>query len=52
MVNVQQQLRQEMADVMQQVRSELNETVNGSIDMLNDIATALQRVSANPAANQ
>ena len=46
LVNFQQQLRQERADVMQQVRTELNEAVNDRLDMLNGIATALQRVSA------
>ena len=41
----QQQLRQEMTDVMQQLRTEMNETVNGRMDMLNSINTALQNVS-------
>ena len=41
----QQQLRQEMTDVIQQLRTEMNETVNGRIDMLNSINTALQNVS-------
>ena len=47
-----QQLRQAMADVVQQFRNGLNETVNGRVDMLNGIATALQSVSAKPAASQ
>ena len=42
-------VRQEVADEMQQVRNELNETANGRLDMLNGIATALQRVTANAA---
>ena len=41
----QQQLRQEMTDVTQQLRTEMNETVNGRMDMLNSINTALQNVS-------
>ena len=39
-----------MADEIQQVRNELNETANGRLDMLNGIATALQRVTANAAS--
>ena len=41
----QQQLRQEMTDVIQQLRTEMNETVNGRMDMLNSINNALQNVS-------
>ena len=41
----QQQLRQEMADVIQQLRVEMNEMVNGRMDMLNSISTAIQNVS-------
>ena len=48
MVNVQ-QVRQVMTDVIHQVRSELDETVNGRSHMLNGIVTALQRVTASPA---
>ena len=51
MVTFQEQLRQEMADVIQQFRKEMNETVNGRIDMLS-INTALQNVSAKPAASK
>ena len=42
---LQQQLRQEVADVMQQLRTEMNETINGRMDMLNSISTAIQNVS-------
>ena len=38
--------RQEMADATQQLRTEMNETINGRIDMLSIINTALQNVSA------
>ena len=41
----QQQLRQEMADVIQQLRTEMNERINGRMDMLNSISTAIQDVS-------
>ena len=34
-----------MADVIQQLRMEMNETVNGRMDMLNSISTAMQNVS-------
>ena len=44
----QQQLRQEMADVMQQLRVEVNESISGRMDMLNSINTALQNVSSKP----
>ena len=42
----QQQLRQEMTDVIQQLRIEVHETVSGRTDMLNRINTALQNVLA------
>ena len=40
-----QQLRQEVADVIQQLRAEVNEAISGRKDMLNSINTALQNVS-------
>ena len=52
MATFQQQLRQEMADVIQQFRAERNETINGRIDMLSSINTALQNVSATPATSK
>ena len=48
----QQQLRQEVADVIQQVRAEVNEIISGRMDMLNSINTALQNVSARPAESK
>ena len=45
LVTLQQQLRQEVADVIQQLRSEMNEKVNGRMDMLNSINAAFQNVS-------
>ena len=44
----QQQLRQEMADVIQQLRVEVNETVSGRIDKLNSI----NAVSAKPLGSK
>ena len=52
MVTFQQQLRQETADVIQQLRTELNETASGRIVMLNSVNTALQNVSANLVASK
>ena len=48
----QQQLRQEMTDVIQQLRTEMNETVNGRMDMLNSINTALQNVSTKTSSQE
>ena len=45
----QQQLRQEMTDVVQQLRTEMSEKINGRMDMLNSINTALQNVSTKSA---
>ena len=39
-----------MADVIQQVRTELDEIVSGRFFLLSGIATCLQRVSANPVS--
>ena len=47
----QQQLRQEVADVMHQFRTEMNERINGRLDMLNSISTAIQGMSANPMSS-
>ena len=45
----QQQLRQEVTDVMQQLRAAVNEAISGRMDILNSINTALHNVSARPA---
>ena len=45
----QQQLRQEMADVKQQLRAEMSEKINGRMDMLNSINTELQNMSTKAA---
>ena len=44
----QQQLRQEVADAMQQLRVEMTGTINSRVDMLVSINTALQNVAAKP----
>ena len=48
----QQQSRQEMSDVIQQLRAEVNESINGRMDMLNNINAALQNVSTKPAESK
>ena len=48
----QQQLRQEVADVIQQLKAEVNEAISCRMDMLNSISTALQNVSARPAESK
>ena len=48
----QQLSRQEVADVIQQLRAEVNEAISGRMDMLNSINTALQNVSARPAESK
>ena len=44
-VTFQQQLRQEVTEVIQQLRTEMNDMVNGRMDMLTSINAALQNVS-------
>ena len=50
LVAFQRRLRQEMTDVIQQLRKEINETAKDRIDMFSGINTALQNV-AKPAAS-
>ena len=40
------QLRQVVADVIQQLRAEMSETISSRMDMMGSIRAALQRVSA------
>ena len=47
-VTFQQQLRRELADAVQKLRTEMNETVNGRIDMLHSIRRTCQQ---NPSAS-
>ena len=51
-VTFQQQLRQEVADVIQQLRAEVNEAISGRMDMMNSISAALQRVTAKSAESK
>ena len=44
----QQQLRQEVADVIQQLRTEMNEKISSRMDMLNSIRTAMQSMAGRP----
>ena len=44
----QQQLRQEVAEVMQQLKAEMTGSINSRVDMLSSISTALQNVAAKP----
>ena len=48
----QQQLRPEVADVIQQLRAEVNEAISGRMDISNGINTALQNISARPAESK
>ena len=52
LVAFEQELRQEMADVTQHLRTELHETVSGRVDMLSSINTTLQKVSAKPTVSK
>ena len=52
LVTLQQQLRQEVADVIQQFRAEVNEAISGRIDMMNSISAALKRMTAKPAESK
>ena len=52
LVTLQQQLRQEVSDVIQQLRAEVNEAISGRIDMMNSISAALQRMTAKPAESK
>ena len=52
LVTLQQQLRQEVADVIQQLRAELKDAINGRMEMRNNMSAALQRVTAKPAESK
>ena len=41
-----------MADVIQQLRAEVNEAISGRLDMMNSISAALQRVTAKSAESK
>ena len=46
LVTLQQQLRQEVADIFQQLRVETNEAISSRMDMMNSVSAALQKVSS------
>ena len=48
----QKQLREEVADVTQQLRVYMTETINGRIDVLNSVNAALQNVSMKQICSQ
>ena len=51
-MTLQQQLRQEVADMIEQLRAEVNEAISGRKDMMNSISAALQRMTAKPAESK
>ena len=55
LVTLQQQLRQEVADVIQQLTAEVNDSISaicGRMDMMNSISAALQPMTAKPAESK
>ena len=49
LITLQQQIRQEMADSLQRVREEMHTAINGRLDAVSSISSAMQRLSAGPA---
>ena len=49
LMTLHQQIRQEMADSLQRVREEMHTAINGRLDAINSMSSALQRLSAGPA---
>ena len=49
LVTFQQQLRSEVAEIIQQVRTELNDTVGGRTDVVNSINHAVRNMTVKPA---
>ena len=47
-----QQIRQEIADSLQRVREEMHTAINGRLDAISSISSAMQRFSAGPAAKK
>ena len=48
-MTLQQQIRQEMADSLQRVREEMHTAINGRLEAISSISSAMQRISAGPA---
>ena len=49
LMTLQQQIRQEMTDSLQRVREEVHTAINGRLDAISSISSAMQRLSAGPA---
>ena len=49
LMTLQQQTRQEIADSLQRVREEMRMAINGRLDAISSISSAMQRLSAGPA---
>ena len=49
LMTLQQQIRQEIADSLQRVREEMHTAINGRLDAISSISSAMQRLSAGPA---
>ena len=49
LMTLQQQIRQEMTDSLQRVREEMHTAINGRLDAISSISSAMQRISAGPA---
>ena len=49
LITLQQQIRQEMADSFQRLREEMHTAINGRLDAISSISTAMQRLSSGPA---
>ena len=49
LMTLQQQIRQEIADSLQRVHEEMHMAVNGRLDAVSNISSAMQRLSAGPA---
>ena len=49
LMRLQQQIRQELADSLQRVREEMHTAINGRLDAISSIPSAIQRLSTGPA---
>ena len=49
LMTLQQQIRQEIADSLQRARQEMHTAINGRLDTISSISSAMQRLSAGPA---
>ena len=49
LMTLQQQIRKEIADSLQRVREEMHMAINGRLDTISSISSAMQRLSEGPA---